>query len=85
MIRMRTLSLRLAIVATLLAWASTLLGAVWVAGENWADVQGRLARQETNRVDHEQRLRVIERQITQTARDVRWMRQHLEAGGGGRP
>ena len=75
-------------VAVLVTWSLTVIGAVWTASSDRAEVRHDLRVQQGAVTDHEARLRALERQASEVAADVRWIRQTLEkqsGGGGGRP
>ena len=64
--------------AVLVTWSATLIGAVWAASADRADVLHDLREQSAIVADHEARLRMLEKQAGEVASDVRWIRQVLE-------
>ena len=69
---------RLKIAAVLIGWLLSIVGAVWAAAGDRAQVKAELAAAHAAVVDHETRLRAIEGAITSTAADVKWIRQAME-------
>jgi hypothetical protein len=65
-------------IAVLVTWSLTVIGAVWAASAERADVRHELREQKSALADHEARLRVLEKQTGEIAADVRWIRQTLE-------
>lgn len=65
-------------IAVLVTWSLTVIGAVWAASAERADVRHELRAQQSALSDHEARLRVLEKQTSEIAADVRWIRQTLE-------
>ncbi len=65
-------------IAVLVTWSLTVIGAVWAASAERADVRHELRAQQSTLADHEARLRVLEKQTGEIAADVRWIRQTLE-------
>ena len=65
-------------IAVLVTWSLTVIGAVWAVSAERADVQHELREQRSTMNDHEARLRALERQASEIAADVRWIRQTLE-------
>jgi hypothetical protein len=65
-------------VAVLVTWSLTVIGAVWATSAERADVRHDLREQKSALIDHEARLRVLEKQTSEIAADVRWIRQTLE-------
>jgi len=72
-------------IAVLVTWSLTVIGAVWAVSGERADVLHELREQRNAVVDHEARLRALEKQASEVAADVRWIRQTLEKQPGGRP
>ena len=68
----------MAAVGVLVTWSLTLIGAVWAASADRASIADRLEANSHRITDHEQRLRVLEQQLTQVSADVKWIRQTLE-------
>ena len=66
------------VIAVLVTWSLTVIGAVWAASAERADVLHELREQRNVAADHEARLRALERQASEVAADVRWIRQTLE-------
>jgi len=65
-------------IAVLVTWSLTVIGAVWAASAERADVLHELREQRNVATDHEARLRALEKQASEIAADVRWIRQTLE-------
>ena len=65
-------------IAVLVTWSLTVIGAVWAASAERADVLHELREQRNTVADHEARLRALEKQANEVAADVRWIRQTLE-------
>jgi len=65
-------------IAVLVTWSLTVIGAVWAASAERADVLHELREQRNVATDHEARLRALEKQASEVAADVRWIRQTLE-------
>ena len=65
-------------IAVLVTWSLTVIGAVWAASAERADVLHDLREQRNTVADHEARLRALEKQTSEIAADVRWIRQTLE-------
>ena len=65
-------------VAILVTWALTIIGAVWAASADRASLAGQVQFSAEQIADHEARLRTLERQTSQIAGDVRWIRRTLE-------
>jgi hypothetical protein len=58
------------------------LGGIWGASANQANTQRAIEANQVRLADHEDRLRVIERDVSQTATDVGWIRKTLERQNG---
>jgi hypothetical protein len=71
--------LTLSIAGLLVTWSLTVIGAVWVASASQASLAGQVRFNTQNVSDHESRLRTLERQTSEIAADVRWIRRTLEA------
>ena len=65
-------------IAVLVTWSLTVIGAVWAASAERTDVLHELREQRNAVTDHEARLRALEKQASEVAADVRWIRQTLE-------
>jgi hypothetical protein len=65
-------------IAVLVTWSLTVIGAVWAASAERADALHDLREQRNTVADHEARLRTLEKQTSEIAADVRWIRQTLE-------
>ena len=64
--------------AILVVWTTSIFGLVWGLSSERADVLSRLNANTVQTADHEARLRALERQASEIAADVRWIRQTLE-------
>lgn len=71
----------LSIAGLLVTWSLTVIGAVWVASASQASLAGQVHFHSGQLADHESRLRTLERQASEVAADVRWIRKTLEEGG----
>ena len=58
--------------------AAVLFGAVWAASADRSGLGETIREHEEQINDHEARLRAVEKDIHQTAADVRWIRQAME-------
>jgi len=69
---------KLAGAAVLVTWSLTIIGAVWAASADRAAIGSRLESNTARLADHENRLRLLERQSAEIAADVKWIRKTLE-------
>ena len=66
------------VVAILVVWVLTVMGAVWATATDRTTVRQALEVQAATVRDHETRLRAIEGKLGAVAADCRWIRETLE-------
>jgi hypothetical protein len=66
-----------ALVGLLLTWSATIVGAVWAASADRTSLVRQVDATAARVDDHEARLRAIEKQTSEIAADVRWIRNNL--------
>lgn len=71
----------IALIGMLLTWSATIVGAVWAASADRTSIVRQVDATVVRVDDHEARLRAIEKQTTEIATDVRWIRNHIETWG----
>ncbi|MEX2670922.1 MAG: hypothetical protein WD294_02305 [Phycisphaeraceae bacterium] len=65
-------------IGVLITWTVFSLTTVWAVASDWSTQADKVTGMQGTIADHEQRLRIVEQQITEIATDVRWVREHLE-------
>jgi len=65
-------------VIALAVWLASLAGAIWAMSAIYSRHAQRTADHAKTLLDHEQRLRLIERTHSELVTDVRWIRQKME-------